>query len=1466
MNVYNPHSIFPGIMVRMLLVPYQFAVENKAEASVIGKWRLSLPKLEITKRGIDKAAESLLVQVLGFRQFEREQGLHVVVKGGDMVDCTRAVFYGRQNTGTRSHCLIITLPEFTSTTGSEQHWGPPKGYRDGRTSKRGGATVRNREESKPQSSLAETPTPPSFANVFVTALPARRTLLKNKRLLQSVKKNRSAANHSLRYCSLPPLFRPELSLSFPEQMDPITPSKDNDPRTLFDDDKPNDTPNPTVATPNGEFTPDGHSTPYDSPVCDAANRKTPDSVDSYRVHSDFVDQGEFFHDQILPGDDPSLRLQLPSFAVDGELAHGYADMSGILSAFEDDTFEDEERDELSSSLPCTPHAPPALEGLRLPLPLQPRQPRQPLADPFQVDHGPSGGLVDYPSSDDDQELDDEVRPGLEQVGGGSTWREATPPKEQAAVRLRPTVCPTERASPSAHLAVKRRCLTVPAKTDSVLPPNSMPPPPEDTAPVQPLPRPPLAPPHAYAPVPPHTTKGVALPPLPRAPHRRVQFAGEAPPALETFSGTLEDFTALGGFEPFPLPPPPAHYTGPGNACAAAASGGSAAGNARAPATGSARGAAAPADGNSAAASGKARAAAASADSHRAAASGTVHGVDASGDSNPTSAASAPPARGRFSARQMKALNVCFATIDDLVAACADATNLTVERVFNAYLRQLNNLTVKVRGDNSWNKYQLFSNSSRSQRINELRRIDPDFSVADDEPVPNLSNEHLVAAYELFKQAYPKDRMDEILDTALELVKNEHEQSQSLRQRQSTFTQDKKQLENKANKLREQHGFEFFDAELGAIVKTEGMASFVEDLSSCDNDLIAAAKLTAYQYMMKDVQVVNIPPAKTIASARVALSPPPTLPLPPPLPAAGPSKRLAPIADTAKAKAKERSSDHQANIKVLRSRIGDTCMADIGVNLFSKSNENFVCQGIAQLLAERNIILLNSPADARLFHLYPNTKGTGAFRKPEVVSINNAIDARSVPGAGDFVIFTHDYRLPAPSSPSTSSASLAHWRMSGGVLWPCTNGENDTFEVDYDIRPSSKRRIKSIGDAVDANTSKRFAAPRPKRTRVKKEVKSVVKGKGKCKAEEDDNYDTPTDDEPEEEEPMSPPPPKKPQSRAAPKTGASSSLSLPLPAQEAPVMPMTGASSSMPPPPPAQEGGGRRSYAPTRQVDNASDLSDNEPLGGSKSRRRTEALLAPKAKRTRVNPPSPRLLLDYVDVPPSPHRQHGPSQQRQQHPPQQQGRPQQQQDRPRPKPLTKHAREPSGTGHPTRLSSPSDDDTSPARTWFFKDLAGTSSKPRASASGSGEAATSSKSMVNRAPAPPPAERRPQPGKSVGTSFMGSKPRLSEPPIATLDVGGSGASGSIARHAPMGGQPGSVMQPPVCPLLAPPPRSAAAPQLPARSAAASHPPAMQPPAPPPAQSALSPAVVAAMGTLTPLQMQEMFAAMLAQARLQ
>jgi hypothetical protein len=127
---------------------------------------------------------------------------------------------------------------------------------------------------------------------------------------------------------------------------------------------------------------------------------------------------------------------------------------------------------------------------------------------------------------------------------------------------------------------------------------------------------------------------------------------------------------------------------------------------------------------------------------------------------------------------------CFAELDESIAACAVATNLSQNRVLNAYVCQTEGL--KARGKNLWNIYQPFANSTPALRLAERRRVDPHYTPPFGEDTLALDMMLLAQAFTAFKQKYTQEQAEEILTTSAKLVKNESEVDQSLQQRQIKF--------------------------------------------------------------------------------------------------------------------------------------------------------------------------------------------------------------------------------------------------------------------------------------------------------------------------------------------------------------------------------------------------------------------------------------------------------------------------------------------------------------------------------------------------------------------------------------------------------------------------------------------------------------------------------------------------------
>ncbi|KAJ7347045.1 hypothetical protein DFH08DRAFT_809795 [Mycena albidolilacea] len=452
-------------------------------------------------------------------------------------------------------------------------------------------------------------------------------------------------------------------------------------------------------------------------------------------------------------------------------------------------------------------------------------------------------------------------------------------------------------------------------------------------------------------------------------------------------------------------------------------------------------------------------------------------------------------------------NDCAADDATADAACSATTGFSVSRIVNAYMRQLDGVT--ARKDNGWNIYQLFAKSTVERRLIECRQ----------ESTPHLTVDELRGTWVVFKQTYSKEEMDELLAMFAELNKNKMEEKQSLWQQQSKFSSHEAKLEVLLNKLSDCDSIEAFliligphvneDAELARIITTPVLQMFVQDILLCDNDLIAAAKLT-YTNTMRDVKVANSPNSSVTTVAIEAIAPPEAL------------VAEAPV-NTKPSKTKQKGGkfvpvkpgpSHQDNIKSMPQRIAQCCIANTGLNLFNL----YLC-------------------DARLPELYPAGKVTGAWHVPELCVLNTAMDAWGMdPNAGlrfqqqhysprNYVILSHDYRLPTPPTSASVDNIARFWCSSGGSQLPCTNGKNQLFEVDYDLC-SKKHVIISVGREVMVKTSELYLQPLAggaalcpsKPVKGNKTKKAQTKHKRPVSSDEDDEDDDMF--EPEDKEPTS----------------------------------------------------------------------------------------------------------------------------------------------------------------------------------------------------------------------------------------------------------------------------------------------------------------------------------------------------------
>ncbi|KAJ7878776.1 hypothetical protein B0H14DRAFT_2567074 [Mycena olivaceomarginata] len=940
------------------------------------------------------------------------------------------------------------------------------------------------------------------------------------------------------------------------------------------------------------------------------------SLSSIQLDSDLADNSELFTGG-LPGDSdfvfPTLLLQDDPFMVapvapvpDFSITLSHSDVTNVLSGMY--RLEEEEEDQLAS-LPLTPQKP--IGGWQT---HSPPPPKHPLFDPEEGAYNFDGGDAAYESSPLST-VDEEAQT---QVGGGYPRLEAT--TEETATYLCSHVRATEKASLSACRAVKRRAEPIGANPGPVLiqtlaaalaaPPASPPPqkkrkmspapaPPPQKKPAPskagsaPLPRP--VPRRKYAGNISHVTPPSHLPTIKEVtdesgihvvftnsladygmfltfttlkpyaritvfthayllgrkratsvhPHedapqsQRVVFTADTalltPPPFQISSpmqycGNLQDFVATNEFQEVPLPPPPPGYVPPPTAD-----------DLEMP---------------------------------------ELQEVEQPEDDNEDDDVNpALPACGRFSTAQQHALELCFTEINEAVALCVAAAHLPASRIIHAYMCQVEGIT--TRKDNGWNGYQQFANSTTEHRLAERHRTEPDYTPPPSESTPPLTHEQLQLAWGKFKEAYSKEEVETLLTTVSELAKNEAEGEQSLRQRQSRFLSHVAKLRTLLNKLANRNSFEVFlllvgphlneDAELGAIVTTPGLDTFVDDIQSCEEDIIAAAKLTTYQSSMRNIRIATIPNSTTLEAAINAITPKvdtdaETLP----------SKPKKPSKSGAAEKEKIRKDGHQVNIRSLWGQISNICQTNTGLDLFNLENNNFLCVGTAGVMAANDLIITGYPPGARLPALYPANKATGAWRVPELCVLNAAIDARDLgPLAGlrfecrpsEDVMTTV---CPPPPPGASATAVTKFWRTSSGAQLLCTTSTNMSFEVAYDLRTDNP--VISIGRGVLLNTSDTFRLPLPRSADPKPKPSTKAKGKGKAKptkgqgkrkAEWSDEDDDDESDAFEDEEPTSPHPTKKPRGESCTDSA--------VPPPEPPLEPRTTCA-------PLQEGGGKATAA------------------------------------------------------------------------------------------------------------------------------------------------------------------------------------------------------------------------------------------------------------------------------------------------
>ncbi|KAJ7336421.1 hypothetical protein DFH08DRAFT_706533 [Mycena albidolilacea] len=122
---------------------------------------------------------------------------------------------------------------------------------------------------------------------------------------------------------------------------------------------------------------------------------------------------------------------------------------------------------------------------------------------------------------------------------------------------------------------------------------------------------------------------------------------------------------------------------------------------------------------------------------------------------------APSGTGKFTAAQQTALSTCFASMMELVKACATETGLTSARILRNFGKQFEE--THPRRANPWNVYQRYA-KHHLNRLNELRRAGAEEPLVDSEGDPRaFTPTEIRAAYYRFFQEYTPEKAWSILE-------------------------------------------------------------------------------------------------------------------------------------------------------------------------------------------------------------------------------------------------------------------------------------------------------------------------------------------------------------------------------------------------------------------------------------------------------------------------------------------------------------------------------------------------------------------------------------------------------------------------------------------------------------------------------------------------------------------------------
>ncbi|KAJ7433049.1 hypothetical protein B0H11DRAFT_2259836 [Mycena galericulata] len=365
---------------------------------------------------------------------------------------------------------------------------------------------------------------------------------------------------------------------------------------------------------------------------------------------------------------------------------------------------------------------------------------------------------------------------------------------------------------------------------------------------------------------------------------------------------------------------------------------------------------------------------------------------------PTEASpSGTPNAGRTTTKQRSVLDAAYQRFVRLVANTAAETGLSETRVVKSFIKDVG--TQDQRAQNRWNAYLKYAHA-RCNVVEERRRIDPTFTLNNDEDVPTWSMTDLAAAFQAFKTEYG-DTAGDVLDVYRSLSRKEEEQTMGARQRLFAATVRKLQHTFKTlETLHDVHGLFLLvgtrvheDAEFAEFATTGVLDQLLPRLKLKPNELLGLAKVLAYNVKVSSLEatVADDDTAPSVSAPPKASRPRKTKVI---------RKNMTHLTqeqkdELAKAAKVARAVEALRRVKNIRDELSRISEADIKVDLWRDlpPRNGFAWKVVPQLLAQNNLRVVGFPHYVRPPPHFPGTKGIGGLHLKEMDALEDAIAAR-----------------------------------------------------------------------------------------------------------------------------------------------------------------------------------------------------------------------------------------------------------------------------------------------------------------------------------------------------------------------------------------------------------------------------------------------------------------------------------------